>query len=381
MNRSVGVAMTALGFAMMLISLGGERVEAGTMKKTAFGKTAAGKGADLYVLTNKNGVEVAITNYGATVVSIKVPDRNGKVDDVALGYDTVAGYETDKSFLGCTVGRYANRIALGKFTLDGKTYTLAKNNGENHLHGGVKGFNRYVWRAKDVSTKDVPAVRMSYVSADGEEGYPGKLSVDVTFSLTDQNELKIDYSGTTDKPTVVNLTNHSYFNLAGHASGDVLGQELMIAAEKFTPIDAGAIPLAANRPVEGTPFDFRQSTAIGARIGHDDEQLKVGKGYDHNFVLATTMRTKPELAARAYDPKSGRVMEVWTTEPGVQLYTANYMDGTAKGKGGAVYNYRNAFCLETEHWPDSPNRPDFPSTVLRPKEQYRTTTIYKFSTK
>jgi aldose 1-epimerase len=381
MRRSLGVAMMALGFALTLVTLGVERVEAGTMKKTAFGKTADGKSADLYTLTNKNGVEVTITNYGATIVSVKVPDRAGKAADVVLGYDDVAGYEKDQSFFGCTVGRYANRIALGKFTLDGKPYTLAKNNGENHLHGGLKGFNRYVWSAKDVSTKSAPAVRMSFVSGDGDEGYPGKLSVQVTFSLTDQNELKIDYSGTTDKPTVVNLTNHSYFNLSGHASGDILAQELMIAADRFTPIDADAIPLKDHRNVQGTPFDFRQSTAIGARIGQDDEQLKTGKGYDHNFVLASAMRTKPELAARAYDPKSGRVMEVWTTEPGVQLYTANYLDGTVKGKGGAVYNFRNAFCLETEHFPDSPNRSDFPSVVLRPKETYRTTTIYKFSTK
>jgi len=382
MKRFFGATLAALMLTATVVWVGSESVEAKGMKKSGFGKTSDGRGADLYTLKNKNGVEVAITNYGAAIVSIKVPDRDGKMADVVLGYDSAAGYETDQSFFGVTVGRYANRIALGKFTLDGATYTLATNNGPNHLHGGVKGFNRFYWDATDVSSTMGPAVRMRYVSKDGEEGYPGTLTSDVTFTLTDDNELKIQYQATTDKPTVVNLTNHSYFNLSGHNSGDALGTELTINADRFTPIDEGAIPLGDHRSVEGTPFDFRKPTAIGARINDNYEQLVVGKGYDHNFVLADGMRAKPVLAATAYDPKSGRVMEVWTTEPGVQLYTGNYLDGKAKGtKGGAVYNQRNAFCLETEHFPDTPNKPLYPSAVLRPNEAYRSTTIYKFSTR
>jgi aldose 1-epimerase len=307
-----------------------------------------------------------------------VPDRQGKMGDVVLGYDSLDGYVNDKSYFGALIGRYGNRIAHGQFTLDGVTYKLAKNNGDNSLHGGVKGFNKRVWDAKEISSKEGPALRLNYLSKDGEEGYPGNLKVQVVYTLTDANELKIDYSATTDKKTVLNLTNHSYFNLAGQGSGDILRQELMLQADKFTPVDAGLIPTGELRPVEGTPFDFRTKTVIGARINNDDEQLKLGKGYDHNFVLTRTAEFS--LAARVSEPSSGRVLEVWTSEPGVQFYTGNFLDGSARGKGAKPYDFRTGFCLETQHFPDSPNHPEFPSTVLSPGEVYHSTTSYKFLT-
>jgi aldose 1-epimerase len=350
----------------------------GSWKKTIFGKTPDGRQVDLYLLTNKKGVEVAITNFGGAVVSVKVPDRSGKVADVVLGYDSLDGYVNDKSYFGALVGRYANRIAHGQFSLDGATYKLARNNGENSLHGGIKGFNKAVWDAKEIASKEGPSLQLNYLSKDGEEGYPGNLKVQVVYTLTDANELKIDYSATTDKKTVLNLTNHSYFNLAGQGSGDILGHELMIQADRFTPVDAGLIPTGELRPVAGTPLDFRTKTAIGARINADDEQLKLGKGYDHNWVLQQTAAFS--LAARAVEPNSGRVLEVSTTEPGVQFYSGNFLDGTVHGKGGNVYGFRSGFCLETQHFPDSPNHPEFPSTVLNPGERYHSVTAYKFST-
>jgi aldose 1-epimerase len=351
------------------------------VKKSAFGKLADGRQAELYVLTNKNGVEATITNFGAALVSMKVPDREGKLADVVLGYDTLEGYVNDEPYFGATIGRYGNRIAKGKFTLDGKTYTLATNNGENHLHGGIKGFNKVLWEAKEVAGKDGQAVQFAYLSKDGEEGYPGNLNVQVVYTLTDANELRIDYTAMTDKDTVVNLTNHSYFNLAGQGMGDILGHELMIDADRFTPVDAGLIPTGELRPVQGTPFDFRKPTAIGARINQPDEQLKIGRGYDHNWVLSSGGKGAPALAARAYEPKSGRVLEVWTTEPGVQFYSGNFLDGSVKGKGGQPYQHRYGFCLETQHFPDSPNQPKFPSTVLKPGATLRSTTLFKFSAK
>jgi aldose 1-epimerase len=351
--------------------------------KQPFGKTADGQAADLYILTNSKGMEVAITNYGATVVTLKVPDRNGKIGDVVLGFDTAGEYESGKSFFGGTIGRYGNRIANGQFTLDGKTYTLPKNDGNNTLHGGILGFNKRFWTAKEVSSKKELGLEFSYLSKDGEEGFPGNLKVKVVFRVpNDKNELRIDYSAETDKETVVNLTNHSYFNLAGEGTGDILSHDLTLYASKFTPVDATLIPNGELRAVKGTPFDFTQSFPIGGRINDANEQIKFGKGYDHNWVLdeaghASALR----LAATVAEPKSGRVLEVMTTEPGIQFYSGNFLDGTVHGKGQKAYQYRSGFCLETQHFPDSPNHANFPSTTLQPGKKYETTTIFRFSAK
>jgi aldose 1-epimerase len=349
-------------------------------QKTVFGKMSDGTAVDLYTLKNKNGMEAKITNYGGIVVSITVPDRHGKFGDVALGYDSLSSYIANNPFFGCLVGRYGNRIAKGKFKLDGVEYKLAVNNAPNHLHGGIKGFDKVVWKAEPVSEKNGVGLKLSYLSKDGEEGYPGNLNVTVQYTLTDSNALKIDYTATTDKPTLCNLTNHSYFNLSAGASKDILGHELTVLADRFTPVDKTLIPTGELKSVEGTPFDFRKPTRIGDRINDKDRQIQFGGGYDHNFVLngeAGTLR----LAAVASDSLSGRTMEVYTTEPGIQLYTGNFLDGTITGKSGIVYTKRYGFCLETQHFPDSPNRPKFPSTVLRPGETYRTTTVYKFRVK
>jgi aldose 1-epimerase len=365
--------MTTLAFA-------GAEPQPGSTTKKSFGKIPDGQSVDLYVLTNKSGAEASITNYGGAVVSIKVPDRNGKLADVVLGYDNVDGYVNDKVYFGAIVGRYANRIARAQFVLDGKTYTLAKNNGENSLHGGVKGFNKALWTARVLHGKDGQSLELSYLSKDGEEGFPGNLNVSVIYTLKDDNALSITYSATTDKKTVLNLTSHCYFNLAGQGSGDILGHMLMIAADKFNPVDAALIPTGELRDVAGTPFDFRKPTAIGARINQDDQQLKLGGGYDHNFVLRSVPESLEFLgAARVVEPASGRVLEVFTTEPGLQLYTGNFLDGKTPGKGGATYPRRSAFCLETQHFPDSPNQPKFPSVVLNPGERFHSVTTYKFS--
>lgn len=381
MKRMI-MLMTFTG-AMLMTTLApiGATPQSGSTTKKAFGKTPDGQPLDLYVLTAKGGAEASITNYGGAVVSLKVPDRNGKLADVVLGYDNADGYVNDKSFFGALVGRYGNRIGHAQFVLDGKTYTLAKNNGENSLHGGLKGFNKAVWTAKIIPAKDGQSLELSYLSKDGEEGFPGNLKVSVIYTLTDSNALRITYSATSDKKTVVNLTNHSYFNLAGQGSGDILGHLLIIRADKFTPVDAGLIPTGEFRDVAGTPFDFRKELAIGARIDQDEEQLKLGGGYDHNFVLQRSNDPEESLAARVLEPVSGRILEVWTTEPGVQFYTGNFLDGKTIGKGGLTYPKRSAFCLETQHFPDSPNQPKFPSVVLNPGERYHTITTYKFSVK
>ena len=350
-----------------------------TLQKEAFGKTEAGEEVEMYTMKNAGGMEAEIITYGGIVVSLKTADRTGKFADVVLGFDSLDGYLKSHPYFGALIGRYGNRIAKGSFTLNGVKYTLARNNGENHLHGGVKGFDKVVWKARDVSTPEAQRLELSYLSKDGEEGYPGNLSVTVTYTLTSGNELRIDYSATTDKDTVVNLTNHSYFNLAGQGEGDVHGHLMTINADKFTPVDAGLIPTGELRSVEGTPFDFRKPTAIGARISGKDAQLAAGKGYDHNFVLTGGGGTMA-LAARVMEPVSGRVMEVLTTEPGVQFYTGNFLDGTLRGKGGKVYQQRYGFCLETQHFPDSPNRPGFPSVVLKAGGRYETATVYRFST-
>jgi len=342
---------------------------------TPFG-TVNGAPVTLYTLTNKRGDSVKITNYGAILNAVNVPDRKGHLDDVVQGYDSLAGYRADTSYLGVIAGRYANRIAKGRFTLDGKSYQLAVNNGVNHLHGGKVGFNQKVWTARTFELNSGPAIELKYTSPDGEENYPGTLNTRVLYVWQNDNSLKIDYRATTDAPTVVNLTNHAYFNLAGAGSGTILNHRLQILADRFTPIDKTSIPLGELRPVKGTPFDFRKPTAIGARIGAKDEQLINGAGYDHNFVL----NHKPGVlgvSARVYEPTTGRTLTEYTTQPGVQFYTGNFLNG-ASGKGGKPINYRTGFCLETQHFPDSPNEPKFPTTVLRPGQLYHQTTIYQF---
>ena len=347
--------------------------------KQSFGKTADGKSVDIYTLTNKSGAKVKILTYGARVVSIEVPDANGTIGDVALGYDDIAAYEKDQSYLGAIVGRYGNRIAKGKFTLDGKTYTLATNNNGNHLHGGLKGFDKVVWTGKGSVVAGVPRVTLTYLSKDKEEGYPGNLWVTVTYSWTDRNELKIQYSAKGDKATVLNLTNHAYFNLAGAGVGDILNHQMRINALRFTPTDDTSIPTGELRNVKGTPLDFTTTTPIGARIEDKYEQLISGSGYDHNFVLNKPAGTFG-LAAEVFEAGSGRVLRVLTTEPGVQFYSGNFLSG-ATGKRGQTYPRRSGFCLETQHYPDSPNKPKFPTTVLRPGGRYTQTTIYQFSTR
>jgi aldose 1-epimerase len=350
------------------------------VKKRAFGKTVDGIQTYLYTLTNRNGMEVTIASYGGIVVSILVPDRRGNSADVVLGHDTLGRYLNDVAYLGPILGRYANRIANGQFTLNGISYILARNNGKNHVHGGLKGFDKVVWTARDVSTAKVEALELTYLSKDLEEGYPGNLSVRVVYTVTDKNELKIEYFATSDKDTVVNLTNHTYFNLAGHAAGDILEHELMINADKFTPTDATSIPTGELRSVKGTPFDFTQPTTIGLRINEEHEQLIYGHGYDQNFVLDRNDGESLSLGARVYEPKSGRVLEVWTIEPGMQLYCGNFLDGSIRGKRDTVYKKHQGFCLETQHFPDSPNQTQFPSTVLKASAQFRSTTIFKFFT-
>ena len=372
-----------VGLALMTLTASGNPGGTAKVKVQPFGSLSSGQKVDLYTLTNDKGMAVAITNYGATVVSIKVPDRSGHADDITHGFDTPQEYEAGKAYFGATVGRYGNRIAHGTFALDGKTYTLPKNDGDNTLHGGITGFNKKIWTAKEVPVKDGAAVQFTYVSADGEEGFPGTLTATVVFTLDkDKNELRIDYTASTDKPTVVNLTNHSYFNLAGDTQGTVLDQTMQLNASRFTPVDSTLIPTGELREVKNTPFDFTQPVAIGKRIDDDYEQLKFGHGYDHNWVLDKPKDAKgPVLAAIAHDPKSGRVLEVLTTEPGVQFYTGNFLDGTVKGKGGTTYLRRSAFCLETQHFPDSPNHPKFPSTTLVPGKELHSTTIFRFSVK
>ena len=348
--------------------------------KQPFGKTPDGQQVDLYTLRNTRGAEAQIMNYGAIVVSLKVPDRNGKFDDVVLGFKDFDGYMKNDPYFGAIVGRYGNRIAKGRFTLNGVEYKLATNNGENHLHGGIKGFDKVVWTGHEMNSAGGPSVAMTYLSKDGEEGYPGNLTARVVYTLTNNNELKLDYTVTTDKDTVQNITHHSYFNLAGEGNGDILNHLVTINANRFVPTDAGSIPTGELKSVAGTPFDFRKATAIGARIDQDDEQIKFGKGYDHTWVINGRMGVM-RLAATAYEATSGRVMQVWTTEPGVQFYTGNFLDGTLTGKSGKVYQRRFGFCFETQHYPDSPNHPAFPTTTLKKGQTYKSTTIYRFSSR
>jgi aldose 1-epimerase len=349
--------------------------QAEPIKKSHFGKTPDGTPVEIYTLRNEQGMEARIMTYGGIVVSLKVPDKNGKFGDVVLGYDHLDGYLTNSPYFGALIGRYGNRIAKGKFSLDGQDYTLATNNPPNALHGGVKGFDKVVWKARPVETFYGPALELTYLSKDGEEGYPGNLSVTATYTLTEENALRLDFTATTDKDTLCNLTHHSYFNLRG--SGDILDHVVQINATKFTPVDATLIPTGELKAVEGTPFDFRKPTPIGAHINADDPQIKFGNGYDHNFVM-DKFPHEFGLAATIYEPTSGRLMEVYTTEPGIQFYSGNFLDNTIKGKGGWVYQRRDGFCFEPEGFPDSPNHPDFPSTELKPGDIYKNTIIYKF---
>ena len=366
----------------LAVALAGTVVLGASVTKTTTSSKFQGTPVDEVTLKNSHGVELHAISYGGIITSLKVPDRAGKPGDIVLGLDKPESYWADPPppFFGAIVGRYGNRIGKGKFTLDGKPYSLATNNGVNHLHGGNKGFDKVLWT---ITTKDAPEgsqAIFSRTSKDGEEGYPGNLQVRVTYTLTEKNELIVDYHATTDKATPVNLTQHSYFNLAGEGSGDILGHQLTIDADRYTPVDDTLIPTGELAPVQGTPFDFRQPTAIGARIDQDNPQLKNGKGYDHNWVL-TRKGTGLQHAARLTDPKSGRTMDVATTEPGLQFYSGNFLDGTIKGKAGHVYAHRSGLCLETQHFPDSPNKPKFPSTILQPGKAYESRTVFTFSVK
>jgi aldose 1-epimerase len=345
-----------------------------------FGKLADGQKVSLYTLTNKNGAVTTISNYGGTVTSLMMPDRNGKVADVVLGFSSLDKYVKDSPYFGALIGRYGNRIAKGEFSLDGKNYKLATNNIGNALHGGLKGFDKVIWEATPKVTAHGPSLKLTYTSKDGEEGYPGTLKVTATYTLTNKNELKLVYRATTDKDTVVNLTHHSYFNLAGQGNGTILDHVLTLKASHYTPVDKTLIPTGKVATVQGTPFDFRKPTSIGARIDEKDEQLKFAGGYDHNFVADKLVPGTLDRIAKVEEPKSGRVMEVFTTEPAVQFYAGNFLDGTLKGKGGKVYVRRGGFCLEPQHYPDSPNHKNFPATVLKRGETYKNTIIYRFST-
>jgi len=348
------------------------------LKKEEFGTAADGMTADLYTISNGRGMDVKVTNYGGIITSITVPDRLGIPGEVVLGFDSLQEYLGPHPCYGATIGRYANRIAKARFVLNGREYRLAANDGQNHLHGGLKGFDKIFWEAKEISSEENSALRLNYLSVDGEEGYPGNLSVSVTFSVTKNDALKIDYSATTDRSTVLNLTNHSYFNLSAGGSNDILDHKLQIDADYYLPIDREALPLGATREVARTPFDFRKSTPIGRRIDEKDEQLLFGEGYNHMWVLHGRGEA-PTRVATVFDPKSGRTMELLTTEPGVQLFTANFPGDMFRGRSGAFCPCRGGFCLETQGYADAPNHPEYPSTVLHPGEVYRQTTIYKFS--
>lgn len=371
----------AAGGALLAAGCGGAVKEAGAtrmIEKFPFGQTKEGRSVDQFRLSNSKGVEVAVVTYGGIVTSIRTPDKAGKLADIVLGFSSLEGYLGSHPYFGALIGRYGNRIAKGEFKLNGKTYKLARNNNGNSLHGGEMGFDKVVWTVKDVqNAASDQSVTLAYRSVDGEEGYPGNLDVTVRYSLNEANELKLEYFAVTDQPTVTNLTNHSYFNLRGEGEGDILGHVAMLNAESYTPVDAGLIPTGQIASVAGTPFDFRTPTAIGARIDADHPQLKAGGGYDHNWVLDRAGGGL-SLAARITEPDSGRVLEVETTEPGIQFYCGNFLDGTLKGKSGRLYARRSGFCLETQHFPDSPNQPGFPSTVLEPGRELRSATVFRF---
>jgi aldose 1-epimerase len=348
---------------------------------TPFGTTADGRTVELFTLTNAHGIQIKVTNYGGIITSLKTPDRAGRLDDIVLGYDSLTGYLRNSPYFGTIVGRYGNRIARGLFTLDGTTYHLAVNNGPNSLHGGLRGFDKVVWTAHPFHNQEGTGVALDYASPDMEEGFPGTLRAHVTYTLTDDDRLIVDYTATTDKATPVNLTQHTYWNLGGSARRDILGHELTINADSMTPVDTTLITTGQITPVSGTPFDFRTPTAIGARVDQrQDAQIRYGNGYDHNFVLNRGTAAADALvrAARVVDPSTGRTLDIFTTEPGLQFYSGNFLDGSITGKGGAVYRFRYGMALETQHYPDSPNHPNFPSTILRPGQHYHTRTVYHF---
>jgi aldose 1-epimerase len=374
-----GTSGSAAAFLGLFLLVACESRSTGTrnVERTPFGQTPDGESVELFVMRNSTGLELRAMTYGATIVSLRTPDRNGHLDDIVLGFDSLPGYLQNPRFFGAIVGRYANRIAKGRFTLDSVTYELATNRAPNHLHGGAKGFDKVVWAGAPFENDSTMGVVFIYDSLDGEEGYPGNLSATVTYTLTHDDRLIVDYHATTDKATPINLSQHSYFNLAGAGKGDILRHELTIVADSFTPVDSTLIPTGKVVAVAGTPFDFRAPTTIGSRIDQDDAQLRYGGGYDHNFVL-NRQGEGLQLAARLVDPTTGRFMEVHTTEPGLQLSSANRLDANIIGRNGAVYDRRTGVCLETQHFPDSPNQPSFPSTVLRPGEEYRSRTVFVF---
>ena len=349
------------------------------IEKTAFGMLKTGEAIELYTLKNAAGMTVSIMTYGGAIVKWTAPDRDGKYEDIILGCDDLAGYEKGTPYFGAIVGRFGNRIAKGKFSLEGKNYKLAVNNIGNHLHGGIKGFDKVVWAATAINSEE-PALKLTYLSKDGEEGYSGNLNVEVVYTLQKDNSVKMDYTATTDKTTHCNLTNHTYFNLTGNANKTILDHELTLNADRFLPVDKTLIPTGELKPVANTVFDFTKSMKIGARINDSsDIQIKYGGGYDHAWILSPSTEGGVRLAATVNEPTSGRKMEVFTTEPAIQFYTGNFLDGTIVGKNNVIYNRRTGLCLETEHYPDAPNQPKFPSTVLKAGETYRTTTVYKFS--
>lgn len=358
----------------------------GSVEASTFGRLPDGRQVDVYRLTNANGIELQVTNYGGIILSLKTPDVDGEFDDIALGFDSIDAYLSDtyrqaNPYFGAIIGRYGNRIAGGQFSLNGDTYSLATNDGNNHLHGGDQGFDKVLWQAEPFENEAGIGLVLRYTSEDGEEGYPGKLETEVTYTLTDDDELMVDYRAVTDKATPINLTQHSYFNLKGEGSDTILDHQLMINAPEFTPVNDSLIPTGERRAVEGTPFDFTQATSIGERIEQNNEQLEFGGGYDHNFVLARDSAEADELvvAARVWEPQSGRMVEIATTEPGIQFYSGNFLNGDLTGKQGEAYEHRSGFALETQHFPDSPNQEVFPSTILEPGDTYRSRTVYRFS--
>lgn len=377
LSKTVAIAVMVAGMS----GCGGTRESGDPAKPSSFGRMPDGTEVFLYTLRNRAGMEARITNYGGIVVSLRVPDRTGKSDDVVLGYDSLAAYLKATPYFGALIGRYGNRIRNGAFSLDGREYTLATNNGPNHLHGGLKGFDKVVWKAEPVQAQDGPSLVLTYVSNDGEEGYPGTLTVKAVYTVTESNELTVDFTATTDRATVVNLTHHSYFNLAGaNGNSTILGHAMMIDADRFTPVDSTLIPTGVLQEVAGTPMDFRTPVEIGARINVVDEQLKRGGGYDHNWVLNNSGKGIRTIA-RVTEPSTGRVLEVKSAEPGLQFYSGNFLDGTLTGKYGRTYIHRYGLCLEPQHFPDSPNEKSFPTVVVRPGETYTNRIVYAFSTK
>lgn len=377
-TRFLCVGIAGLALAALIAAPAAAALPA-HVQKAPFGKTAKGQTVDIYTITNKNGLEARVTSYGGRIASLKVPDRAGKLGNIVLGFDTVEPYTKGLPYFGALIGRYGNRIANGAFTLDGKTYHLAQNDGPNNLHGGVNGFDKVLWKVVPFEDAKGPGLKLTYVAADGEEGFPGKLTAHVTYQLTNDNKLHITYEATTTKPTPVNLTNHSYFNLTGDTENTIADHELVLNADKFTPVSKVLIPTGELKDVTGTPFDFRTSTKIGARIGAEDEQLKFAGGYDHNWVLNQSKPGAVTLAAVLSEATTGRVMKVYTTEPGVQFYSGNFLDGKPAGTG-TVFKLRTGLCLETQHFPNSPNQANFPTTIVQPGQVYHTETVFEFST-